>query len=279
MTTSIKRRALGSAGAAALVAAGLSTAIAAAPSASAATSPALNYNCTVTIFGAAVPQGVWTATVTADVPTSVAPGAAIPAPSISAKVVTNAGSGDTLRFLNISSLSGTSTANYTFGGKEQTAQLTIPTTKVPASGVVTTVASGKGEAATAPTTAGPVVVKVGDFTADLTYTTGAATGQMKLACNLVPGQNTTLATIYVGSSSPTSSASPSSSSSAPTGSSSSPAPAKSSATAPTTTTGPAVVTDGGASGGDSNALVAAGAAAVAIGAGAGAFGLRRRMRG
>ncbi|TWE09945.1 DUF6801 domain-containing protein [Rudaeicoccus suwonensis] len=198
MTSTIKHRLVGATGVVALLGAGMSAAVAVAPGADAATSAKLNYNCTATVLGTKMSQGVWTATVTATTPASVTVGAAIAAPKITASVTSSTVAANTLRELGITSLTGTSTANYTFGTGARTVALTIPKTAVPKTGTITTSASGTGKAEVAPKTVGSIVVKIGNFTASLqTYQGTTKSALLPISCTLVAGQNTTLTTIKV----------------------------------------------------------------------------------
>ena len=177
-------------------------ALATAPTADAA-EVTLNYNCTANVFGSQVDQGVWNVTIEADIPETVEPGAEIPAPSITATVTTSPAAADTLRGLQQETVEGTSAATYTVDGADRTANLTIPVTNVPDSGPITTVASGSGQAETAPETPGTVEVTVGDFTADLTARNANGDPfEIPLTCTVAEGEDTTLATIKVGETGP-----------------------------------------------------------------------------
>lgn len=196
-------------------------ALATAPSADAA-EVTLDYNCTANVFGTQVDQGVWNVTIEADIPESVEPGAEIPAPNITATVVTSPEAADTLRGLDQETVEGTSAATYSVDDTERTANLTIPVTQVPDSGPITTVASGTGQAETAPETPGTVTVTVGDFTADLTAKNANGDPfEIPLTCTVAEGQDTTLATITVGDTGPEPSPSPTDS---PTASPTDPSP-------------------------------------------------------
>lgn len=177
-------------------------ALATAPTADAA-EVTLDYNCTANVFGQQLDQGVWNVTIEADIPETVEPGAQIPAPNITATVVTSPEAANTLRGLKQETVEGTSAATYTVDGADRTANLTIPVTDVPDSGPITTVASGSGQAETAPDTPGTVEVTVGDFTADLTAKNANGDPfEIPLTCTVAEGQDTTLATIQVGETGP-----------------------------------------------------------------------------
>lgn len=147
------------------------------PTASASTTPALKYNCSAKVFGTTQSQGVWTATVSAALPAKVAKNATIPVVKITAKVNTSTSAADTLRSLSVKNVKGSSNASYTTSGAvvspgSRTASLTVPTTSIPKTGALTTTATGTAKAEKAGKTAGSVVVKVGNFTADLTTDSG-----------------------------------------------------------------------------------------------------------
>src|SRR5699024_4490154 len=139
----------------------------AAPAQADITSPTLTYTCQAEVFGSVLDQGEWTLDLTVGVPKQVEPGEEIPAPQIEAQVTTSDKAADTLRALNVNSLSGTSEATYTVGGEARTASLEIPKTDVPDSGAIVTNATGTGQAETAPSEPGQVELTAGDFTADL----------------------------------------------------------------------------------------------------------------
>lgn len=176
---------------------------AAAPAASASVVPGsstvgpLNYSCVVSLNGAALPAAAWTATITASTPTSVSPGDAITAPTLNASVTTDAGSAANLRALGVTSVTGTSDAPYTVAGDvvspgTRAASLTIPSTPVPASGAITTVASGAGAAETAGSATGSITASVGNFTATLTAHGGGFDGTaLNVACTLDPATQAT----------------------------------------------------------------------------------------
>jgi hypothetical protein len=184
----------------AITSAGLITAtMAMAPAAEAATTPALKYNCSATVFGTTMAQGVWTAKVTSALPTKAKRNAIIKAAKITAKVTTSKTAADTLRSLKVKTVKGTSTAAYTATGAivspgKRTAALTVPTTTVPKSGTLTTTATGTGKAEKAGSKAGKITVTVGSFTAKLTTDSGFV---LPVSCTLVKGQKPTLATIAV----------------------------------------------------------------------------------
>ena len=153
---------------------------AAAPAASASVVPGsatatLNYTCSIAASDGGTPlytDLAWTAVITATVPTSVAPGDAIPQPTITATVTTDAASGNNLRATNTKHISGTSNAPYEVAGSvvnpgTRAGNLTIPSTTVPAAGGVTTTATGLGLAETAGSSTGDITVTVGGFTAVL----------------------------------------------------------------------------------------------------------------
>lgn len=175
---------------------------AAAPAASASVVPgqssaSLNYVCSVALSDGGTPvfsNLAWTAVITATMPTSVSPGDSIPAPTITAEVTTDAGSGDNLRALGVTSVSGTSSAPYTVSGDAvnpgtRAADLTIPTTPVPASGGIVTTASGAGAAETAGAATGQITATVGSFKA--TLQTNLA--PLYASCDLAAGESGVLA--------------------------------------------------------------------------------------
>ncbi|WP_050668380.1 DUF6801 domain-containing protein [Luteipulveratus halotolerans] len=200
MTQHSSARSIRRLGGAAVVTGALAVSMVGLSSGDAHAATAVKYDCKATVFGTVIPQGEWTAEVTVDVPAKVEPGEAIPAPAVTAKVTTSTAAADTLRSLSVKSLSGTSAAKYTVDGTARTADLTVPTTSVPATGPVVTNASGTGAAETAPSEPGTIEVKVGDFTADLKTDSGLG---LPIECALKPGQNTTIATIQVGDAGPT----------------------------------------------------------------------------
>lgn len=283
------RRTLAGLGTAGIVAGTIAvTAGLTAPAANAAT-VSLKYHCSATVFGADLDQGVWTATVTVGLPTTVNIGDAIPAPKVTAKVTTSAASADTMRGLGVKSIDGTSDATYRFGNQNATAKLTIPSTTVPSSGPIVTTASGDGAAATAPSAPGDVPVTIGDFSGTLnahtsTDPTVPALG-LGLTCTLVPGQHTQVGVIHVvdpnaPTSTPTSPTSTPTTTGTATATATGTGTATSTATGTTTSTGvsgPPIITDGGSSGGGLNGSVLGGAAVAAAGVGALGFGLRRRL--
>ena len=272
-------------------------------SASAATI-SLDYTCNASVFGTTLPQGTWSAKVTVGLPSQVAVGAAIPAPSVTAAVTTSTASGDTMRQLSVVTVDGTSDADYSVAGKDHTAALTIPSTDVPKTGAITTTASGKGEAMTAPSEPTTLPVDIGDFTGELNaYQAGGTSPAvtLKLDCTLVSGQNTRIGTIKVvddASSSPsdssttsspsdssttsspsdsstTSSPSDSSTTSSPSDSSTTSTPGASTSTSPSgtapgatptasATTGPPIITDGGSAGGGQSGTAIAAGGGLAI---------------
>jgi hypothetical protein len=187
------RRGLAGAGALSLALAGGAFALASSQGASAATKT-VNYSCSVTDLGITFQQP-WTVSMTTDLPASVEPGATVPAPSITANVTTGDDATAQMRALNIKSVEGRSTANYSVGETKGKAELTVAKTTVPASGNLTTVAKGSGESFTAPTTAGSLDVKAADFTATLTTETGFV---LNIGCTPAAGADTTIGTIQVG---------------------------------------------------------------------------------
>ncbi|HIZ97474.1 MAG TPA: hypothetical protein H9805_02720 [Candidatus Janibacter merdipullorum] len=154
--------------------------IAAATPANAAIAGDLEYTCELTNEGLAKTfEDPWKVNLSVDAPDQVAPSEEIPAPEIVATVVPGQDAADQLRSLNVATLEGDSTAGYTFGGEEREVDLTIPTTDVPADGDITNVATGTGEAETAPAEEGSIDIVAGDFTADLTTDSGFV---LNIAC-------------------------------------------------------------------------------------------------
>lgn len=205
-----------------------------------AAAKSLKYSCSATVFETTLDQGVWTASVDVALPSQVNVGASIPAPSITAKVTTSTTAADTLRSLNVKSVRGTSAADYTVGTAARTADLTVPTTTVPASGAIVTNAAGKGASETAPSTPGTVPVKVGNFTATLTTDGGTV---IPTKCTLQSGQDATIGSIKVvdpaatstTSTTATSTTSTTSTSSTSTSTTTSPSPTSTSTTPPPST--------------------------------------------
>lgn len=213
-------RGLASTGVLSLAMAGGAFAVAGMGTASAAASATLKYSCTLTNFGTTPYNDPWTVTLTADIPSTVEPGETISAPAISATVVTGKDATDQMHQFNIKTVEGTADASYSVGTQAASAGLAIAKTDVPASGSLTTVASGKGESFTAPSTPSTLAVKVGDFSSTLTTDTGFV---LHLKCTPAAGANTTIGTIKV--------AAP-----APTTTTTTPAPTTTTTSTPTTTT-------------------------------------------
>ena len=186
----VLRRGMAASGILSLALAGGAFTMANTSTATAAT--ALQYKCKISDLGITY-NTPWTVTMTTTLPSSAKPGASIPAPTITANVTTGQDASDQMRSLNIKTVEGTSTANYTFNGKAETATLTIPKTTIPASGNLTTVATGQGQAETAPTS-GSASVKAGSFTAKLTTDTGFI---INLACDPA-SSDTTIGSVSVG---------------------------------------------------------------------------------
>ncbi|WP_446664687.1 DUF6801 domain-containing protein [Flexivirga sp. B27] len=144
-------------------------------------------------------EATWTLTLTATTPTSVSPGDAIPAPSLTATVTTDDQSGDLLRQLGVTSLDGTSTAPYTVSGAivnpgDRSATLTVPPTDVDPEGTggLTTTATGAGAGETAGGSAGSIVVTLKPFDISLTAHGGAFDGS-NIAGTCTPPDGTVLA--------------------------------------------------------------------------------------
>lgn len=190
-TSSARRGVAGIAGMAGAFALTLGSLVASSPAEAA---PVLNFDCTATVFGQTVDEGVWTAEVNADVPAQVTVNEAIPAPAVTATVTASQLASDNLRALGVQTIEGTSEAGYTVGGEARTASLTVPQVAIPASGQIVTAASGTGQAETAPAEPGTVTVAVGDFTASLTTDSGFV---IPITCTLQAGQDTTIASIAV----------------------------------------------------------------------------------
>lgn len=163
---------------------------AAAPAASASVVPGsssigpVDVVCDVTVPLLGAQTYTWSLTLTATTPTSVAPGDSIPAPSLSASVTTDANSASGLRLLGATSVDGTSSAPYTVTGDvvgspaSRTASLTIPSTPVPASGALTTTATGAGFGETAGSASpGAITVGVSPFDIDITLHGGSQDGK------------------------------------------------------------------------------------------------------
>lgn len=147
--------------------------IASAAPAQAAISSDLDYTCALTNAGLEADfVDPWAVNLSVDVPDQVEQGTAIEAPEIKATVVPGDDAAERLRSLNVATVEGTAEAMYSVGDNERTASLTIPTTEVPASGDITNVATGTGEAETAPEEDTDLDVIAGDFTTDLTTDSG-----------------------------------------------------------------------------------------------------------
>lgn len=152
----------------------------------------LQYSCKA--LGGAVDVGTWTADVTADLPASIKVGEKITGPKIDVTVTTSTGAADLMRSLGIKSISGTAVADYT-ASVPMKAQLSLPETAVPASGSITTKASGKGEDLTG-TKAGNVPVTVGNFSVALKAKKADETTQ-DLSVDCTIAEPAALATIKV----------------------------------------------------------------------------------
>lgn len=162
MPSSTRTRRLGGLTGVAVIA-GLGLVSLSAGGAQAAEANNLQYSCKA--LGGAVDVGTWTADVTADLPASIKVGEKITGPKIDVTVTTSTGAADLMRNLGIKSISGTAVADYT-ASVPMKAELSLPDTAVPASGSITTKASGKGEDLTG-TKAGNVPVTVGNFSVAL----------------------------------------------------------------------------------------------------------------
>lgn len=122
--------------------------------------------------------GKWKVQVLVSTCTAVHAGSTLKAPpSITANVVTSTGAANTLRGLAGDKpriTGGTSAAGYTLTGQvvnsgaTRTGDLTIGAQDVPASGPITTTATGSGVLETS-TTAGSITIAVGSFTVALGY--------------------------------------------------------------------------------------------------------------
>ncbi|MDT0200582.1 DUF6801 domain-containing protein [Nocardioides sp. AE5] len=129
----------------------------------ASTSPAnavsgtLSYDCN-TALG---PQ-VFTAVVDTDAPETMEVGEGAPV-NVTSTVTVPAAMAETLYAIGARSISGTAVVTSTVGGEEVTANLTVPSTPVAATGALDTVASGAG-APLAPTEAGDLTIEAGNFT-------------------------------------------------------------------------------------------------------------------
>ncbi|WP_435200293.1 DUF6801 domain-containing protein [Janibacter sp. GS2] len=154
--------------------------IASAAPAHAALSSDLDYTCALTNEGLESNfEDPWAVNLSVDVPDQVEQGASIEAPEITATVVPGDDAAERLRSLNVATVEGTAEAMYSVGDNNRTASLTIPTTDVPASGDITNVATGTGEAETAPEEDTDLDVVAGDFTTDLTTDSGFV---LNIAC-------------------------------------------------------------------------------------------------
>ena len=102
------RRGLASVGALSLVGGAALIGMATTASTASAATSSINYKCQLTNQGLERTfTDPWTVTMTAAVPTNVAPGAAIPAPKITAKVTTGKDAADQLRGLGVKTIRGT----------------------------------------------------------------------------------------------------------------------------------------------------------------------------
>lgn len=184
-----------------VVGVGAALTMAAAPQAHAA--DGLTFSCKATVFGTTMDQGTWTAVVTTDAPDSVKVNEKMSAPKITAKVTTSTSAADTLRTLGITSVDGSSKADYTVSGAvvnpgTRTGDLTIGSTKVPSSGGLSTTATGSGQPDTAGADTGQIKVSVGNFTADIqTYQGDTKSLVIPVKCTLDSGQDPVIKTIQV----------------------------------------------------------------------------------
>lgn len=178
------------------VIAGLGLASFTAGGADAAEVTGLKYDCKA--LGGNIDAGVWTADISADLPATIKVGEKVKGPKFNVDVTTSTGIADTLRgVLQAKSVSGTAEATYN-ASVNMKANLTVPKTAVPASGPITTKASGTGEDLTG-TRAGDVVVTAGNFSVklDVEKQDGSVQKDVDVTCTLKTGQNAKLATIKV----------------------------------------------------------------------------------
>ena len=141
----------------------------AAPRADAATTTTVSKSMKASCIYWGQDLGIWSVDVTAELPTTVAPGAAYDAPALTVKVTTSLKAANTLRGLNVDYIyNGSSAAKYSVFGATQTAALTFPQTTIPATGALVTLAKGSGAAGSAPPTEGTYPVVVGDFHVEMT---------------------------------------------------------------------------------------------------------------
>ena len=166
-----------SAGAALVTGIGMMGIVSAAPAA-ADVSANLDYTCSVSDLGIDF-SDAWKVNMTVGVDEQVEPGAAIPEPAITAEVTPGADAHESMRDLGIKTLEGTADATYSFGDEGREAALTVDQVEVPDEGEVTTIATGTGQAETAPAEDSTVDITAGDFTAALTTDTGFV---LNLAC-------------------------------------------------------------------------------------------------
>ncbi|WP_446666152.1 DUF6801 domain-containing protein [Flexivirga sp. B27] len=252
----------------------------------AATTTELSYSCSAPAIGLTFTDP-WTVDVETDYPTSVAAGAALHTTYLNADVTLGDDAAIQFRALGVGSWSGSAKLSYAVSGAvttpgDRSAELTVDTTTMPATGPVTTTATGTAADETAAAEPGTATVAAGDLTADLTTDAGVP---IQIECSLPDNADATIASVQVTAASETSSGTPTAtatstptatSTSTPTATSTSTSTATSTAT--TTRTGPPVVTDGGSSDGDSTtALVGAGVAAAGVALLG--VGSARRMRG
>ncbi len=154
----------------------------------------LEYTCEVTNEGLEQQfEDPWAVDLTVGAPEQVEKGAEIPAPDITAEVTPGEDAAAKLSSLGVKSLEGTADTAYTVGEEERSAELTIEKTDVPADGTATTVATGTGQAETAPDEDTNLPISAGNFTAELTTDTGFV---MNIACT-APSENE-IGTIQVG---------------------------------------------------------------------------------
>lgn len=158
----------------------------------------LSYACTTPLGDA-----TFTATLSAtDLPTDLKVGETSDPVTITSNV-TATGQATTLRLL-AKKVGGTAEAKSTFGGVEQTGELTIPKTNIPAEGAdLNTTASGQIQLK--PTKAGDLKLVAGDFTTTI-HAYGDDDSEVEvpgllpanISCTLNGDQDATIATVTVG---------------------------------------------------------------------------------
>ncbi|WP_162598566.1 DUF6801 domain-containing protein [Nocardioides gilvus] len=150
-------------------------------------------------FAAAIPGvvdlGVWTVTLTSEVPVNLPVGTVVPAPELTAVITVPNSARNTIAFFGVTEVSGTASAPYTVQGQPAPlpATVTIPLTTVPASGDMVITTTGPGTSFTADA-AGTFTISLEDIVADLSL---GSLGEQTANLTRQPGTNYTIATFTV----------------------------------------------------------------------------------